>query len=70
VKLDEIILGNVKLNVCEHILRETSQCGIAIDTGTTLIAGPTPLINNILQKLQINCRNLTNLPIIKFVLNG
>lgn len=34
-------MGDESLKVCDYILSQTDHCGVAIDTGTSLIAGPT-----------------------------
>jgi len=51
-------------------LERTDKCGVAIDTGTSLITGPSTLISVILSKLKINCNDLSNLPNIKFKLKN
>ena len=34
-------LGNNKLNICEELIQSSGKCGLIIDTGTNLLAGPT-----------------------------
>jgi hypothetical protein len=43
---------------------------VAIDTGTSLIAGPKYMISSLLSKLSIDCSNIQLLPNITFVLSG
>ncbi len=62
--------------MCDYVLSKTNICGIAIDTGTSLITGPSKyyynirIINQILHKLNIQCDDLSNLPNITFELNN
>jgi hypothetical protein len=42
ITLDGINIGdNKNLNICADVIEKTGTCGIAIDTGTSLFAGPT-----------------------------
>ena len=34
-------IGDQYLNVCDNLIQKKGLCGIAIDTGTTLFAGPS-----------------------------
>lgn len=40
VQLDRIEVASQDLNVCEYLESESGKCGVAIDTGTSLLAGP------------------------------
>ena len=37
-------IGDQYLNVCDNLIQKKGLCGIAIDTGTTLFAGPSEYI--------------------------
>jgi len=47
------------LKVCDTLNHASGNCGIAIDTGTSLFAGPTNYINTILKMLDVkeDCSN-------------
>ena len=38
--IEEIIINGVKTNFCEILRGKTGKCGVAIDSGTSLYAGP------------------------------
>ena len=44
IEIKEIIVGNVTTNFCSKLIEATGRCGVAIDSGTSLYAGPTKLI--------------------------
>ena len=41
IDIDDIYIGNHKTNFCNNLRMSTGKCGIAIDSGTSLYAGPT-----------------------------
>jgi len=41
IALENISIGSELLNVCDNLNHASGNCGIAIDTGTSLFAGPT-----------------------------
>jgi len=41
IELKEIKIGGEPLNICDYLSSRLGRCGIAIDTGTSLFAGPT-----------------------------
>jgi len=52
------------MNICDYLTARLGKCGIAIDTGTSLFAGPTVQIDQILNALNVNddCSNYDSLP--------
>jgi len=58
--------------VCQTLNHNSGKCGVAIDTGTSLIAGPTNYINQILRilKLKDDCSNYDSMPDITITLGG
>lgn len=34
-------MGDELLNICDSLIKKKGKCGVAIDTGTTLFAGPS-----------------------------
>lgn len=40
VGLDKIEVNSQDLNICGYLEAESGKCGVAIDTGTSLLAGP------------------------------
>jgi cathepsin D len=72
IDIEDIIIGNYSTNFC-HLMREkTGKCGVAIDSGTSLFAGPTNFIRNIKDRLGVNkdCLNFKNLPDIQIILKS
>lgn len=63
IEMQDIEIGKTKLNFCEHLISKTGTCGIAVDTGTSLIAGPTKFIDAILSVLNVkeDCSNFDTL---------
>ena len=64
INVNAIYIGNKRLNVCDVLRYETGRCGIAIDSGTSLYAGPAKLIKEIKDELAIasSCDNFKELP--------
>lgn len=63
INVNAIYIGNKRLNVCDVLRYETGRCGVAIDSGTSLYAGPTRLIKVIKDELGIesSCDNFKEL---------
>ena len=41
IDIDDIYIGDNKTNYCDNLRMNTGKCGVAIDSGTSLYAGPT-----------------------------
>ena len=41
IDIDEIMIGDNKTSYCDSLRMNTGRCGVAIDSGTSLYAGPT-----------------------------
>mmetsp|Transcript_68699 Transcript_68699/g.164910 ORF Transcript_68699/g.164910 Transcript_68699/m.164910 type:complete len:442 (-) Transcript_68699:64-1389(-) len=65
VKIDDITLDNVPQNLCKN-------CYVAVDTGTSELAGPSSVIENLAQRLGVrtDCSNVKHLPKLGFVIGG
>jgi hypothetical protein len=65
VAMDDITLDNNNLGLCsgEH------RCQVAVDTGTSLLAGPSEVVSVLVEKLQVadDCSNLASLPDLGFI---
>lgn len=72
IELTKIQIGGIDLQVCETLNHINGKCGVAIDTGTSLLAGPTNYINQILRilKLRDDCSNYNEMPDIIIDLSG
>ena len=44
IEIEDILIGNEKTDFCDNLRKETGKCGVAIDSGTSLYAGPTEYI--------------------------
>eukprot|EP00933_Yihiella_yeosuensis_P072023 TRINITY_DN80307_c0_g1_i1.p1 TRINITY_DN80307_c0_g1~~TRINITY_DN80307_c0_g1_i1.p1 ORF type:complete len:443 (-),score=91.09 TRINITY_DN80307_c0_g1_i1:144-1472(-) len=51
VRIDDIALNNKKANICQN-------CQVAVDTGTSMLAGPTSVINELSEKIMGENANL------------
>ena len=41
IEIEDIFVGKEKTVICDDLRKETGKCGVAIDSGTSLYAGPT-----------------------------
>merc|ERR1719159_278001 len=64
VEMDDIAIKNKRQNLCK------GNCQVAVDTGTSLMAGPTEIINALIDKLNVanDCSNYKGLPDLGFIL--
>lgn len=63
VEINDIALDNKKQNLC-------SGCQVVVDTGTSQLAGPTTVINDLSGRLGVerDCSNFNDLPRLGFVM--
>jgi len=64
VEIADITLNNKKQSLCSH-------CQVAVDTGTSQLAGPTEVINELSRRLNVksDCSNFKSLPDLGFVMD-
>ncbi|GAW80704.1 aspartyl proteinase [Plasmodium gonderi] len=67
VNLIDIQLSDKNLNICEN-----KKCRAAIDTGSSLLTGPSNIMQPLIEKLDLqkDCSNKKNLPNISFILKN
>jgi cathepsin D len=67
ISMEDVTVGKERLNTCP-----LGACGVAVDTGTSLITGPTTDIHRLVDRigLEKDCSNYDDLPDISFVVNG
>jgi cathepsin E len=63
IGIDDIAFNNKKTGLC-------SNCQVAVDTGTSLLAGPSSVIDSLNEKLQVkeDCSNFKELPNLGFAI--
>lgn len=63
VQIDDITINNKKQSIC-------NDCQVAVDTGTSQLAGPTDVINELSARLNVqkDCSNYNALPNLGFVM--
>jgi len=66
VEIQDIALNEKALGLC------TKRCQIAADTGTSLLAGPTSMVDKLVRKLNVasDCSNYDSLPTLGFILGN
>merc|ERR1719183_2663565 len=64
VQIEDITIDNKKQNLC-------NDCQVAVDTGTSQLAGPTDVINELSKRLDVksDCSNYKKLPNLGFVID-
>jgi len=67
VEMTDMLLGEEKLDLCG-----TFGCQVALDTGTSLLAGPPRLVRHLVSKLRVagDCSNLEELPDLGISISG
>lgn len=65
VMIEDITLDNKKQGICK-------DCRVAVDTGTSQLAGPTDIIHQLSSALNVmsDCQNFNSLPKLGFIING
>lgn len=65
VQIDDITLNNKRMKICE-------DCHVAVDTGTSQLAGPSELIGELEEKLDVkrDCSNYKQLPALGFIIGS
>mmetsp|Transcript_36455 Transcript_36455/g.79777 ORF Transcript_36455/g.79777 Transcript_36455/m.79777 type:complete len:438 (+) Transcript_36455:55-1368(+) len=65
VEIEDITIDNKKQNLCK-------DCKVAVDTGTSQLAGPSALVSQLRSLLNVDygCSNFDQLPKLGFVVNG
>jgi len=63
VQIEDITINNKKQTLC-------NDCQVAVDTGTSQLAGPTDVINDLSKRLDVksDCSNYKSLPDLGFVM--
>lgn len=63
VEMQDITIKNEPQDLCK------GQCQVAVDTGTSLMAGPTDIVNALTEKLTVSsdCSNYAKLPKLGFI---
>lgn len=66
VEMEDITIQGQTQELCK------GNCQVAVDTGTSLMAGPTDIVNSLVDKLAVanNCSNYKTLPDLGFVVGG
>lgn len=61
IAIDDVTFDNVKQKIC-------SGCQVAVDTGTSLLAGPSSVVESLGNKLNVkeDCSNFESLPMLGF----
>jgi len=68
VQMNEVLLAKAPLGLCSG----ATKCQVAVDTGTSLLAGPSDVVAMLVDKLSVasDCSNVQSLPDLEFNVNG
>ncbi|CAD8192015.1 unnamed protein product [Paramecium pentaurelia] len=68
IMAEEIRVGNKNTGICS----QQHKCKMVIDTGTTLLTGPTKEVRTLLSMIRVEpkCQNFQTMPDITFVIDG
>ncbi len=72
IDIYDILIGDYPTDFCRLLREKTGKCGVAIDSGTSLFAGPSEFILSIKDRLSVksDCSNFFSLPDIHIVLKS
>mmetsp|Transcript_60604 Transcript_60604/g.167981 ORF Transcript_60604/g.167981 Transcript_60604/m.167981 type:complete len:440 (-) Transcript_60604:81-1400(-) len=68
VQMEELLLGGEKQGMCAG----SRKCQVAVDTGTSLLAGPSEVVHKLISELRVeeDCSNFHALPPLSFIVAG
>jgi len=68
VKMQDVVVDGKKQGICAT----GGGCQVAVDTGTSLLAGPSDVVNQLIESLEVasDCSNHEHLPPIGFIVSG
>jgi len=68
IKVDSVVVGGQTMDPCSG----DRGCQVAVDTGTSLLAGPSDVVESLVERLHVamDCSNKLNLPDLTFVVGN